>query len=131
MAKKRIPATAKKGAAKNPSSRALKPQKKGAVQTTSAKQGRRQKAGPVGVPSAADMIIVGVGASAGGLEAFSQVLEALPPNPGFAIVLVQHLAPQHDSALPFLLSGRTSLQVVQASEGMHVVPNHIYVIPPN
>jgi len=76
-------------------------------------------------------VIVGVGASAGGLEAFSQLLQALPPDPGVAIVLVQHLAPQHESALPTLLSGRTDLAVVQATEGVRVEPNHVYVIPPN
>src|SRR5262245_40981727 len=79
----------------------------------------------------ADVVIVGVGASAGGLEAFSQLLQALPRDPGFGMVLVQHLAPQHESALPTLLSGRTSMPVIQAKEGMRVEPNHVYVIPPN
>jgi two-component system CheB/CheR fusion protein len=77
------------------------------------------------------LVIAGVGASAGGLEAFSQLLQALPEDPGVAVVLVQHLAPQHESALPVLLSGRTHLQVVQATEGMRVERNHVYVIPPN
>src|SRR5262249_37019539 len=54
--------------------------------------------------ASSDLVIVGVGASAGGLDAFSNLLQALPPNPGFAIVFVQHLAPQHESALPVLLS---------------------------
>ena len=76
-------------------------------------------------------MIAGVGASAGGLEAFSQLLQALPDEPGLAIVLVQHLAPQHDSALPVLLSARTRLQVEQAAEGMRVERNRVYVIPPN
>src|SRR5262245_16168178 len=75
--------------------------------------------------------VVGVGASAGGLEAFSQLLRALPPNPGLAFVMVQHLAPHHESALPTLLSGQTSLQVIQAEEGMAVERDHVYVIPPN
>jgi two-component system CheB/CheR fusion protein len=78
-----------------------------------------------------DIIIVGVGASAGGLEAFSQLLEALPNDPGFGMVFVQHLAPQHESALPVLLSAKTALQVVHAAEGMQVARNHVYVIPPN
>src|SRR5215472_7251443 len=68
----------------------------------------------------ADVVIVGVGASAGGLEAFSQLLQALPRDPGFGMVLVQHLAPQHESALPTLLSGKTNMPVVQAREGMRV-----------
>src|SRR5262245_32095578 len=73
----------------------------------------------------ADVVIVGVGASAGGLEAFSQLLQALPRDPGFGMVLVQHLAPQHESALPTLLSGKTNMPVVQAKEGMLVEPNHV------
>src|SRR5262249_28690994 len=74
---------------------------------------------------------VGFGASAGGLDAFTQVLHALPADPGFAMVLVQHLAPQHESALANLLSMQTSLPVVQATDGMELEQNHIYVIPPN
>ena len=64
------------------------------------------------------MTVVGIGASAGGLDAFTQLLHALPRNPGFAIVLVQHLAPQHESALANLLAMQTSLPVVQATDGM-------------
>jgi two-component system CheB/CheR fusion protein len=75
--------------------------------------------------------IVGVGASAGGLEAFSSMLRALPPKPGFAVVLVQHLAPQHESALPTLLASYTSMTVLQVTDGMLIEPNHVYVIPPN
>jgi two-component system, chemotaxis family, CheB/CheR fusion protein len=78
-----------------------------------------------------DVTIVGVGASAGGLEAFSSMLRVLPPNPGFAVVLVQHLAPQHESALPTLLTSYTSMPVLQVTDGMPAEPNHVYVIPPN
>src|SRR6266566_1574125 len=78
-----------------------------------------------------NLTIAGVGASAGGLEAFTALLHGLPPNPGIAIVFVQHLAPQHESALVSLLSGQSALPVVQASDGMEVEPNHVYVIPPN
>jgi len=77
------------------------------------------------------MTVVGVGASAGGLEAFSAVLRSLPEDPGIALVFVQHLAPHHESALVALLSGHSALPVVQATEGMDVAPNHVYVIPPN
>jgi len=77
------------------------------------------------------MVVVGVGASAGGLDAFTQVLHALPSEPGFAIVLVQHLAPQHESALANLLSMQTALPVVQAIDEQQLEPNHVYVIPPN
>ena len=75
--------------------------------------------------------IAGIGASAGGLEAFSALLSALPDAPGLSLVLVQHLAPQHQSALPHLLATTTHLPVLQATEGMRVEPNHVYVIPPN
>src|SRR5438477_7638622 len=70
--------------------------------------------------------IVGVGASAGGLEAFTQLLNALPADSGMAIVLVQHLSPTHQSVLPELLAGSTSLPVEQVSEGTEIKPNHIY-----
>src|SRR5262245_31917110 len=83
------------------------------------------------VTAESQMVVVGIGASAGGLDAFTQLLHALPPQPGFAIVLVQHLAPQHESALAHLLSMQTSLPVVQAADGMKLQPNHVYVIPPN
>src|SRR5262245_6607442 len=59
--------------------------------------------------------VVGVGASAGGLEAFSQLLEALPADSNVAIVFVQHLSPQHESALPLLLSSRTQVPIVQVT----------------
>ena len=75
--------------------------------------------------------IVGVGASAGGLEAFTQLLSSLPVDTGLTLVLVQHLDPRHDSILPELLSSRTRMPVVQVTEGMSVKPNHVYVIPPN
>jgi two-component system, chemotaxis family, CheB/CheR fusion protein len=75
--------------------------------------------------------VVGVGASAGGLEAFTLLLSALPNDFDMAIVLIQHLAPQHESALPVLLSGVTRLPVVQAREGIRVAAGHVYVIPPN
>src|SRR5262245_29876297 len=75
--------------------------------------------------------VVGIGASAGGLEAFSQLLEALPDGAGLALVLVQHLAPQHESALPALLGPKTRLPVRQVTDGMRVEADHVYVIPPN
>ena len=85
------------------------------------------------IPSAADgsLSVVGIGASAGGLEAFEQLLSALPNDTGLAFVLVQHLAPSHDSILSELLSKATDMSVVEVSHGMRVQANHIYVIPPN
>jgi two-component system CheB/CheR fusion protein len=76
-------------------------------------------------------MIVGVGASAGGLEAFTKLLETAPADAGLAFVLVQHLSPHHESVLPALLSPHTSMPVVQVVDGVHIEPNHVYVIPPN
>src|SRR6516164_1542591 len=74
--------------------------------------------------------VVGVGASAGGLEAFTQMLRALPVDTGMAFVLVQHLAPTHASMLTEILSRATSMPVREAQDQMPVEPNHVYVIPP-
>ena len=78
-----------------------------------------------------DFPIVGIGASAGGLEAFSQLLGALPTDTGMALVLVQHLAPTHESLAPGILSRATHLPVREVQDGMHILPNHVYLIPPN
>ena len=75
--------------------------------------------------------IVGVGASAGGFEAFRELLKALPSDTGLALVLVQHLDPGHESLLAKLLSNSTAMPVREVEEGMAVEPNHVYVIPPN
>ena len=75
--------------------------------------------------------VVAVGASAGGLDAFSQILEHLPAAPNVAFVFIQHLSPQHESALPTLLSSRTRLPVVEVTDGMRVAANHVYVMPSN
>jgi len=74
--------------------------------------------------------IVGVGASAGGLEAFTQLLEELPPDTGMAFVLIQHLDPSHPSLLVDALARATQMQVTQARDGERLEPNRIYVIPP-
>jgi two-component system CheB/CheR fusion protein len=102
-----------------------------------ARRGRRGPPTPTGASTAVrratstEPLIVGVGASAGGLDAFSTLLRHLPADAHLAIVFVQHLAPQHDSALVPLLSGPSALPVVQAEEGMRVEAGHVYVIPPN
>ena len=75
--------------------------------------------------------VVGVGASAGGLDAATQMLRALPPKTGLAYVLVQHLDPNHESMLADLLAQHTSMPVRQAAQGTKVEPNHVYIIPPN
>jgi two-component system CheB/CheR fusion protein len=75
--------------------------------------------------------IVALGASAGGLEAFTQILSHLPTDTGMAFVLIQHLAPDQKSLLSEILSRVTQMPVGEVQEGMSVEPNHIYVIPPN
>ena len=81
--------------------------------------------------SGANFPIVAIGASAGGLEAFSNLLRALPPEPGLALVFIPHLDPTHESAMVELLSRTTQLPVLQAAEGMAVSRNSVYVLPPN
>jgi len=75
--------------------------------------------------------IVGVGASAGGLEAFTALLTALRADTGMAFVLIQHMDPQHRSVLVSLLRKATAMPVREVADGMAVEPNHVYVIPPN
>jgi two-component system CheB/CheR fusion protein len=83
------------------------------------------RVGGIGFP------IVGIGASAGGLEAFTQLLKRLPLDTGMGFVLVQHLDPQHDSALTQILARATAMPVHEAMNNLRVQPNHVYVIPPN
>ena len=77
-----------------------------------------------------DFAVVGIGASAGGLEACSKLVEGLPAGNGMALILVQHLDPTHESMMVDLLAGRTSMTVRQATDGMPIEPDHLYVIPP-
>lgn len=75
--------------------------------------------------------VVGLGASAGGLEAFQRLLEHLPGNTGMAYVFIQHLAPAHDSKLAELLARSAKIPIIQIEDGVAVQPNHGYVIPPS
>ncbi len=75
--------------------------------------------------------VVGVGASAGGLEAFSQLLDSMPDRSGVALVFVQHLAPNQESALPLLLQSHSRMRVIQVADGMRIEPDRVYVMPPN
>jgi two-component system CheB/CheR fusion protein len=87
---------------------------------------------PPSHPDAAPPVpVVGVGASAGGLEAFRELLEALPSNTGMAFVLVSHLSKTYKSMLSELLSKATQMPVAEAHGQTQLQPNHIYVIPPN
>jgi two-component system CheB/CheR fusion protein len=80
-------------------------------------------------PPPARFPIVGIGASAGGLEAFTQLLGALPKDTGMGFVLVPHLDPDHESQLVPILSRATALSVREIRNDEHVLPNHVYIIP--
>jgi len=75
--------------------------------------------------------IVGIGASAGGLEALEQFFENLPVESGMAYVIIQHLDPTHVSIMPDLLQRITPMKVLQATDSLLIKPNHVYIIPPN
>jgi two-component system, chemotaxis family, CheB/CheR fusion protein len=82
-------------------------------------------------PSAKPFPIAGIGASAGGLEAFSELLQNLSPKLGIAYVLVQHLSPDHESFLPQILERKTKMKVHQVKNNMPIEKDNVYVIPPN
>lgn len=75
--------------------------------------------------------VVAMGASAGGLEAIVQLLQTLPADTGMSFVIIQHLHPDYPSSLVEILSRITKMPVHQVSEGAHMKPNEIYIIPPN
>jgi two-component system, chemotaxis family, CheB/CheR fusion protein len=78
-----------------------------------------------------DFPIIGIGASAGGLEALELFFKNMPNNCGMAFVVIQHLDPTHIGIMPELLQRMTQMKVLQATDALKVKPNHIYVIPPN
>ncbi|MBA4056448.1 MAG: chemotaxis protein, partial [Marivirga sp.] len=73
--------------------------------------------------------IVGVGASAGGMEALHDLFDYMPANTGFSFVIIQHLSPDYKSLMAELLSRHTKMQVCDANDGMKIEPNCIYAIP--
>ncbi|HEX9960479.1 MAG TPA: CheR family methyltransferase, partial [Pyrinomonadaceae bacterium] len=78
-----------------------------------------------------DFLVVGLGASAGGVKALQEFFAAMPPNSGMAFVVILHLSPEHESSLAQIIQTRTSMRVTQVNETHKVEPNHVYVIPPN
>jgi two-component system CheB/CheR fusion protein len=81
--------------------------------------------------SIASVRVVGIGASAGGLDAFIDLVSAIPADTGLAFVLIQHLDPHHHSLLVDILAGTTTIPVQEVADGMRVERDHIYVIPPD
>ncbi len=89
----------------------------------------KEAAGPASSPSA--IPVVGMGGSAGSLEAFKTFFTNMPADSGAAFVVIQHLAPTHESLLAEILAQHTPMRVVQARDALPVEPNCVYVIPPN
>ena len=85
---------------------------------------------PVDDQAPLPFLIAGIGASAGGLEAYSELLEAMPASPGVALILVSHLDPDHKSHLPEILTRVSKMPVREVTEGMRVEVDHVYVMPP-
>ena len=75
--------------------------------------------------------VVAIGASAGGLDAFRKLIENLPVDTDMAFVLLSHILRGSISLLPEILAHATTMQVIQVTEGLHLCPNHIYVLPPD
>lgn len=100
-------------------------------QNSSSKQKTRSDGHKRPSGAAGSGVIVAIGASAGGLEAFTELVHALPADTGMAFVLVQHLDPTHHSMLTELLAKTTSIPVMEVKNGMKAEANHVYVIPPN
>ncbi|MGH9850237.1 MAG: chemotaxis protein CheB [Blastocatellia bacterium] len=112
------------------------PPKKSATRKTSTgrtKRATRKEANATPVQPSQNQTfpVAGIGASAGGLEAFRRLLEHLPTDTGMAFVLVQHLDPAHESILAELLSKSTRMPVSEVADGLAVEPDHVYVIPRN
>lgn len=95
-----------------------------------ADQGQADEIQPDGTASNLAFPIVGIGASAGGLAAYQAFFDHLPANSGMAFILVQHLAPSHESELASLLQRHTAIAVSQVRDQTVVQPDHVYVIPP-
>jgi len=92
---------------------------------------KKNKSKPQPPATVQNFPIIGIGASAGGLDAFKRLLTAIPEDSGMAYVLVQHLDPSHESVLPEILQRVTKIPVHEITEDIHLAPDHIYVIPSN
>jgi two-component system CheB/CheR fusion protein len=83
------------------------------------------------MPPGTAVRVAGIGASAGGLDAFIELVSAIPPLSGLAFVLIQHLDPRHESMLVEILSGATTMPVHEVADEMLIEVDHVYVIPPD
>ena len=143
MPRKKPPQAKKKVAApkKKPASKSAKKTGAAAKRPSPRKKAAARKSAAVKEPLTQPIIparlikpgcpVVGLGASAGGLEALDSFFRAVPESSGCAYVVVVHLDPTHISILPELLQKCTKMTVSQIADGMAVKPNHVYIIPPN
>ena len=145
-AKKRVATKKPTGNAKKTANKKKAVKKRGTTQTSPRPTSRKKAGGPTQSPSATvapkaklatapdiqpGFPIVGIGASAGGLEALEKFFKVMPPRAGIGFVLVVHLDPTHISILPELLQKHTKMPVHQIQDGMRIERDHVYVIPPN
>ncbi len=100
------------------------------VASDSLPDGSESRAAPAR-PRSGSPVVVGIGASAGGLDAFKRFFGAMPSPSGLAFVLVQHLDPTHESLMADLLGRYTDMPVVQVEDEMPVEADHVYIIPPD
>src|SRR5215216_5473786 len=82
-------------------------------------------------PAQDEFLIAGLGASAGGIQAFQEFFHHVPLKSGIAYVVILHLSPDHDSRLAQVLQTTTKMPVKQVNEKIKVEPDHVYVVPPN
>src|SRR5215211_7062882 len=90
----------------------------------------RKKRKPPAMKKENDFLVVGIGASAGGLNALKDFFTHMPADSGIAFVVIIHLSPEHVSNLKDILQRHTRMPVQQVMESLQVLPNHIYLIPP-
>jgi two-component system CheB/CheR fusion protein len=105
--------------------------KKTALKKSASKKAHRIVKKPVASKGGNDLFIVGIGASAGGLEALKSFFDNAPLNGLMAFVIVQHLDPTHKSLLSELIAGHTRMKVSEIRDGIKVKPDCVYIIPPN
>jgi two-component system CheB/CheR fusion protein len=98
---------------------------------TSNKEKQSKQENKISSDESCEFPIVGIGASAGGLEAFESFFKAMSADAGIAFVVVAHLDPTHASILPELIQKKTRMKVLQVADNMKVLPNQVYIIPPN
>jgi len=102
----------------------------GSKKTKTNKTRKAPGSGKTSVPSSNDLIVVGIGASAGGLEAYKHVLPGLPANANMAFVIVQHMDPKHRSMMASLLDRHTNMNVLEFVDGQLLEANNVYITPP-